>query len=86
MEKETGNVAEAAPSIGTELMQPNKVWIERYGDSEKSILYFNVAALRVVLNQHAKLINDMKAILTPAIEAKDAPTEPVGKAGSPPSG
>jgi len=45
-------------SIDDELVPPNDKWVELYGNSEKSKLYYNIAALRVVLNQHAKVIND----------------------------
>ena len=44
----------------SQLAKPTPEWVKLYGESEQSKLYFNIAAMRAVLNQHAKVINAQK--------------------------
>lgn len=48
-----------------ELATPIAAWVDHYGAGDESRLYYNVVMMRVVLNQHAKVINSLRAATQP---------------------
>jgi len=47
----------AGPGMSQHLIDPPPEWTAQYGDSLDSTMAFNIAAMRIVLNQHAEVIN-----------------------------
>ena len=47
------------PPIGSQIIQPNEQWQEKYGDIENMELYFNMAVAIQALKNQSAAINNM---------------------------
>ena len=61
-----------ADALHDELVEPTQPWKERYGDHYQSKICYNVVMLRAVLNQHAQVINNLRA---PSTQPTSQPVE-----------
>lgn len=62
-----------ADSLHGELAEPTAPWLERYGTGDESKLYYNVVMQRAVLNQHAKVINNLRSTTQPTSQPVEKP-------------
>ncbi len=75
---ETDSILAEIKSLGAPELQtptlpltPTDGWIEKYGNSEQSRVYYNLSALTAALSQHAKVINANHKTLQPTSQPKN---------------